>query len=57
MSSCQEILIVYIVMALISGFITWIFSHDIKRIRLLSAIMVGITWPLSFPIALLTLLL
>ncbi|EAA1976486.1 DUF2566 domain-containing protein [Salmonella enterica subsp. enterica serovar Java] len=57
MSSCQEILIVYIAMALISGFITWIFSHDIKRIRLLSAIMVGITWPLSFPIALLTLLL
>ena len=33
--------------------ITWFLSHDKKRIRLLSAFLVGATWPMSFPVALL----
>ena len=33
--------------------ITWFLSHDKKRIRFLSAFLVGATWPMSFPVALL----
>jgi hypothetical protein len=46
-------LVFYCVMALICAFITWFLSHDRKRIRLLSAFLVGSTWPMSFPVALL----
>lgn len=45
-------LVFYAVMALISAVITWFLSHDTKRIKLLSAILVGATWPISFPVAL-----
>lgn len=31
----------------------WFLSHDKKRIRFLSAILVGATWPMSLPVALL----
>lgn len=31
----------------------WFLSKDRKRIRLLSAFLVGSTWPMSFPVALL----
>lgn len=31
----------------------WFLSHDKKRIRFLSAFLVGATWPMSFPVALL----
>ncbi|EJI4858964.1 GhoT/OrtT family toxin [Salmonella enterica] len=57
MSLYQKMLLFYNTMALISGGITWFISHDKKSMRLLSAIMVGVTWPMSFPITLLTLLL
>ncbi|MGR4048220.1 GhoT/OrtT family toxin [Kosakonia cowanii] len=53
MSLYQKMLVFYFVMALICAFITWFLSHDRKRIRLLSAFLVGSTWPMSFPVALL----
>ncbi|MDU4482407.1 MAG: GhoT/OrtT family toxin [Enterobacter sp.] len=37
----------------ICALITWFLSKDRKRIRLLSAFLVGSTWPMSFPVALL----
>lgn len=43
----------YAVMAAIAFLITWFLSHDKKRIRFLSAFLVGATWPMSFPVALL----
>lgn len=36
-----------------SHFLSWFLSHDKKRIRFLSAFLVGATWPMSFPVALL----
>lgn len=53
MSVYQKMLIFYAVMASISCLTTWFLSHDKKRIRLLSAVLVGATWPMSFPVALL----
>ncbi|HEY1845288.1 MAG TPA: GhoT/OrtT family toxin [Buttiauxella sp.] len=52
MTLYQHMLVFYAVMALISAVITWFLSHDTKRIKLLSAILVGATWPISFPVAL-----
>ena len=49
----QHMLVFYAVMAAIAFLITWFLSHDKKRIRLLSAFLVGATWPMSFPVALL----
>ncbi|EEL8127795.1 GhoT/OrtT family toxin [Salmonella enterica subsp. enterica serovar Dublin] len=51
MTLFQKILIFYAVMAVISS--TWFLTHDKKRIRFLSAFLVGATWPISFPVALL----
>ncbi len=42
----------YAVMAVITAIITWFLSRDKKRIRFLSAVLVGATWPMSFPVAL-----
>lgn len=53
MSVYQKMLIFYAIMASISCLTTWFLSHDKKRIRLLSAVLVGATWPMSFPVALL----
>ncbi|ENI2295913.1 orphan toxin OrtT [Escherichia coli] len=53
MSLYQHMLVFYAVMAAIAFLITWFFSHDKKRIRFLSAFLVGATWPMSFPVALL----
>ncbi|EAO5560822.1 GhoT/OrtT family toxin [Salmonella enterica subsp. enterica serovar Derby] len=53
MTLFQKILIFYAVMAVISSLITWSLTHDKKRIRFLSAFLVGATWPISFPVALL----
>ncbi|EAY7506868.1 GhoT/OrtT family toxin [Salmonella enterica] len=53
MTLFQKILIFYAVMAVISFLITWLLTHDKKRIRFLSAFLVGATWPISFPVALL----
>jgi len=40
-------------MAALCALITWFLSKDRKRIRFLSAVLVGSTWPMSFPVALL----
>ncbi|EFO1270652.1 GhoT/OrtT family toxin [Escherichia albertii] len=53
MSLFQYILIFYAVMAVIAFIITWFLSYDKKSIRFLSAFLVGVTWPISFPVALL----
>ncbi|EIO7568161.1 GhoT/OrtT family toxin [Salmonella enterica subsp. enterica serovar Arechavaleta] len=53
MTLFQKILIFYAVMAVISSLIIWFLTHDKKRIRFLSAFLVGATWPISFPVALL----
>ena len=53
MSLYQHMLVFYAVMAAIAFLITWFLSHDKKRTRFLSAFLVGATWPMSFPVALL----
>ncbi|HAI1312880.1 TPA: GhoT/OrtT family toxin [Escherichia fergusonii] len=53
MTIFQKMLIFYAVMAVISSIITWFLSHDKTSIRLLGAFLVGITWPMSLPVALL----
>ncbi|EAB6515957.1 GhoT/OrtT family toxin [Shigella flexneri] len=53
MSLYQHMLVFYAVMAAIAFLITWFLSHDKKRIRFLSAFLVGATWPMSFPVTLL----
>ncbi|EMV44487.1 hypothetical protein EC2726950_1544 [Escherichia coli 2726950] len=53
MSLYQHMLVFYAVMAAIAFLIPWFLSHDKKRIRFLSAFLVGATWPMSFPVALL----
>ena len=54
MSLYQHMLVFYAVMAAIAFLITWFLSHDKKRIRFLSAFLVGATWPMSFPVLNLT---
>lgn len=44
MSLYQHMLVFYAVMAAIAFLITWFLSHDKKRIRFLSAFLVGATW-------------
>lgn len=48
-----KMLVFYGVMALIATTITFFISRDRTRIRVLSAVLVGATWPMSFPVALL----
>ncbi|WP_072037711.1 GhoT/OrtT family toxin [Enterobacter sp. Bisph1] len=49
----SKLLIFYVVMALLSAVATWFLAKDSRKIRLLSAVLVGATWPISFPVALL----
>ncbi|MEA1065312.1 GhoT/OrtT family toxin [Erwinia sp. HR93] len=53
MTIYQQMLVFYGVMALISGVIVFFLARDRLSMRLLSAFLVGITWPMSFPVALL----
>ncbi len=53
MSLYQYLLVFYAVMAAIAFVTTWFLSHDKKCIRFLSAFLVAVTWPMSFPVALL----
>lgn len=48
-----KLLIFYGVMACLSAVVTWFLTKESRKIRLLSAILVGATWPISFPVALL----
>ncbi|BCU55610.1 MULTISPECIES: GhoT/OrtT family toxin [Enterobacter] len=48
-----KLLIFYAVMAVVCGVITWFLTKDKGWVRLLAAVLVGLTWPMSFPMALL----
>lgn len=53
MALFSKILIFYVIGVNISFVIIWFISHEKTHIRLLSAFLVGITWPMSLPVALL----
>ncbi|MFZ3388469.1 GhoT/OrtT family toxin [Buttiauxella gaviniae] len=52
MTFYQYMLVFYVAMSLIAAFVTWFLARDTKRIKLLSSVLVGATWPMSFPVAL-----
>ena len=45
-------LIFYAVMALICAGITWFLTRETTSIRLIAIVLIGATWPFSFPVAL-----
>ena len=47
-----KMLMFYAVMALLTGVATWFLSKETRRIKTFSACLVGATWPISFPVAL-----
>lgn len=49
----QHMLIFYAVMSAICAFITWFLTKESATIRLIAALLIGATWPFSFPVALL----
>ena len=53
MTLYQHMLVFYAVMSLICAGITWLLAKDSKRIKLLCSVLIGATWPMSFPVALL----
>ena len=57
MALFSKILIFYVIGVNISFVIIWFISHEKTHIRLLSAFLVGITWPMSLPVALLLVIL
>ncbi|STD46131.1 putative inner membrane protein [Escherichia coli] len=52
-TGCLEIQGASLIGVNISFVIIWFISHEKTHIRLLSAFLVGITWPMSLPVALL----
>lgn len=48
-----KLLIFYAVMALLCGVATYFLAKDSRKARLLSAVLIGATWPISFPVAVL----
>lgn len=44
---------VYLIGLLISMFFTYLVSKDTIKIRFISALVIGLTWPLSLPVVLL----
>ncbi|MEW3259981.1 GhoT/OrtT family toxin [Escherichia coli] len=50
MALFSKILIFYVIGVNISFVIIWFISHEKTHIRLLSAFLVGITWPMSLPV-------
>ena len=51
MTLYQGMLIFYAVVALVATLITFFIAKDKLSIKLLSAFLVGATWPMSFPVA------
>ncbi|TKI03181.1 GhoT/OrtT family toxin [Martelella alba] len=47
----HKILLIYIVMGLICTCITWFVTKETRAIRLLASLLIGATWPFSFPVA------
>ncbi|WP_409076213.1 GhoT/OrtT family toxin (plasmid) [Pantoea sp. C3] len=52
MTLYQHMLIFYAVVASVAALITFFIAKDKFSIKLLSAFLVGATWPMSFPVAL-----
>ncbi|VXC84836.1 GhoT/OrtT family toxin [Serratia oryzae] len=44
---------VYLIGLLVSMFFTYLVSKDTIKIRCISALVIGLTWPLSLPVVLL----
>lgn len=53
MTLYQSMLVFYAVMSVICASITWFLTKETLAIRLLAALLIGATWPFSFPVALL----
>lgn len=53
MTLYQKMLVFYAVMAVICAFITWFLTKESFCIRLIATVLIGATWPFSFPVALL----
>jgi hypothetical protein len=53
MTLYQKMLVFYVVMAVICSVITWFLTKERVCIRLMASLLVGVTWPFSFPVALL----
>ncbi|POP44268.1 DUF2566 domain-containing protein [Superficieibacter electus] len=53
MTFYQKMLVFYVVMAVFCAFVTWFLTKERRNIRLIAALLVGATWPFSFPMALL----
>lgn len=52
MTLYQKMLVFYAIMAAVCALITWFLTHERKRIRFIATMLVGATWPMSFPVAL-----
>lgn len=53
MTLYQKMWVFYLVMAGLAAIVTYFIAKDRVRIKLLSAALIGATWPMSFPVALL----
>ncbi|HCQ7473702.1 TPA: GhoT/OrtT family toxin [Klebsiella michiganensis] len=53
MTLYQKMLIFYGVIGFICAVISWFLTKESRWIRLLAALLIGATWPFSFPMALL----
>ncbi|MGV7093234.1 GhoT/OrtT family toxin [Siccibacter turicensis] len=52
MTLYQHMLVFYGVMATLATLITFFLAKDRLSMKVLSALLVGVTWPMSFPVAL-----
>ena len=52
MTLYQKMLVFYAVMGCICALISWFLTKESRCIRLLAALLIGATWPFSFPMAL-----
>lgn len=53
MTLYQKMLVFYAIMGVICAVISWFLTKESRMIRLLAALLIGATWPFSFPMALL----
>lgn len=53
MTLYQHMLVFYAVMGAISALATFFIAKERPAMRVLSAMLIGATWPMSFPVALL----
>ncbi|MCD9453073.1 GhoT/OrtT family toxin [Klebsiella pneumoniae] len=53
MTLYQKMLVFYAIMGVICAGISWFLTKESRMIRLLGALLIGATWPFSFPMALL----